>query len=212
MFDGKRIKEGDSRMNSTLKYSVSDFSLSILIIRHAEKAGHRWPGPGLTPEGTEDEKSLVVRGWQRAGAWAALFAGNIRDGDYPRPSVIYAADPTATTGEEPSQRPFQTVIPVAERLSLRIVTDYAVGQELELASLVTSETGVVLIAWEHNAITKTLLPAIARDQPIKGLPVRWDGERYDLVMRFDRIAPDAPWSFRQLGPRLLSDDSDSAMF
>ncbi|MFY9985890.1 MAG: hypothetical protein WAK31_14085 [Chthoniobacterales bacterium] len=178
-------------MNSTLKYSVSDFSLSILIIRHAEKAGHRWPGPGLTPEGTEDEKSLVVRGWQRAGAWATLFAGNIRDGDYPRPSVIYAADPTATTGEEPSQRPFQTVIPVAERLSLRIVTDYAVGQELELASLVTSETGVVLIAWEHNAITKTLLPAIARDQPIKGLPVRWDGERYDLVMRFDRIAPDA---------------------
>jgi hypothetical protein len=126
--------------------------------------------------------------------------------------VIYAADPTATTGEEPSQRPFQTVIPVAERLSLRIVTDYAVGQELELASLVTSETGVVLIAWEHNAITKRLLPDIARDQPVKGMPARWDGERYDLVMRFDRISPDAPWSFRQLGPRLLSSDSDKPMF
>jgi len=25
-----------------------------------------WPGPGLTPEGTEDKESLVVRGWQRA--------------------------------------------------------------------------------------------------------------------------------------------------
>ena len=110
---------------------MSDFSLSILIIRHAEKAGHKWPGPGLTPEGTEDEQSLVVRGWQRAGAWAALFAGEIRGADYPRPSMIYAADPAATTGDEPSQRPFQTVIPVAERLNLRIVTDYAVGQELE---------------------------------------------------------------------------------
>jgi hypothetical protein len=191
---------------------VSDFSLSILIIRHAEKAGHKWPGPGLTPEGTEDEQSLVVRGWQRAGAWAALFAGEIRGADYARPSMIYAADPTATTGDEPSQRPFQTVIPVAERLNLRIVTDYAVGQELELASLVTSETGVVLISWEHNAITKALLPAIARDQPIKGMPGKWDGERYDMVMRFDRISLEAPWSFRQLGPRLLSGDSDTPMF
>jgi hypothetical protein len=98
---------------------VSDFSLSVLIIRHAEKAGQKWPGPGLTPEGTEDEQSLVVRGWQRAGAWAALFAGEIRGADYPRPSMIYATDPAGTTGDEPSQRPFQTVIPVAERLNLR---------------------------------------------------------------------------------------------
>jgi hypothetical protein len=126
--------------------------------------------------------------------------------------VIYAADPAAATGDEPSQRLFQTLISVAERLRLKIITDYAVGQELELASLVTSETGVVLIAWEHHAIAKTLLPVIARDQPIIGMPVRWDDERYDLVMRFDRISQDAPWSFRQLGPCLLSDDSDRPMF
>jgi hypothetical protein len=107
---------------------------------------------------------------------------------------------------------FQTLIPVAERLRLKIITDYAVGQELELASLVTSETGVVLIAWEHNAIAKTLLPAIARDQPIIGMPVRWDDERYDLIVWFDRISQDAPCSFRQLGPCLLSDDSDRPMF
>jgi hypothetical protein len=205
-------EEFKDKLSTTLRRAVSDFSLSILIIRHAEKAGQKWPGPGLTPEGTENEQSLVVRGWQRAGAWAALFAGEIRGADYPRASMIYAADPAGTTGDEPSQRPFQTVIPVAERLNLRIVTDYAVGQELELASLVTSETGVVLISWEHNATTKALLPAIARDQPIKGMPGKWDGERYDLVMRFDRISPEGPWSFRQLGPRLLSGDSDTPMF
>jgi hypothetical protein len=48
--------------------------------------------------------------------------------------MICAADPAATIGDEPSQRPFQTVIPVAERLPLRIVTDYAVGRESELTN------------------------------------------------------------------------------
>jgi hypothetical protein len=47
--------------------------LTILIIRHAEKPGELWPGPGLSREGKEDEKSLVIRGWERAGAWAVLF-------------------------------------------------------------------------------------------------------------------------------------------
>jgi hypothetical protein len=47
-------------------------ALTILIIRHAEKAGEIWPGPGLTPAGKPDGKSLVVRGWQRAGSWCSL--------------------------------------------------------------------------------------------------------------------------------------------
>jgi hypothetical protein len=45
--------------------SGSPPALTILIIRHAEKAGEQWPGPGLTLEGVKDDKSLVVRGWQR---------------------------------------------------------------------------------------------------------------------------------------------------
>jgi hypothetical protein len=44
------------------------------------------------------------------------------------------------------------------------------------------------------------------------MPGEWDGERYDLVMRFDRVSSETPWSFRQLGPRLLSGDSDAPMF
>ena len=42
-------------------------ALTILIIRHAENGGENWPGPGLTANGMPDEKSLVLRGWQRAG-------------------------------------------------------------------------------------------------------------------------------------------------
>src|SRR5207253_6434565 len=81
-------------------------ALTIFIIRHAEKPGESWPGPGLTPTGVTDKKSLVIRGWQRAGSWAALFGGGFNSLDYPRPSVIYAADPNAIGGDEPSQRPF----------------------------------------------------------------------------------------------------------
>jgi len=80
-------------------------TLAILIIGHAEKPGESWPGPGLTPDGTPDKKSLVVRGWQRANSWAALFGGRLGGQDYPKPSAIYAADPAGTSGDEPSQRP-----------------------------------------------------------------------------------------------------------
>ena len=48
-------------------------SLTLMIIRHAEKPKGAWPGPGLTTKGEIDKKSLVIRGWQRAGAWSALF-------------------------------------------------------------------------------------------------------------------------------------------
>jgi hypothetical protein len=45
--------------------------LTLLIIRHAEKPGDKpkefGRGPGFTDEGEEDDKSLVIRGWQRAG-------------------------------------------------------------------------------------------------------------------------------------------------
>jgi hypothetical protein len=90
--------------------------VTILIIRHAEKHGEIWPGPGLTREGKEDDKSLVIRGWERAGAWAALFGALLGAEAYPRPSAIYAANPEAVSLDETSQRPFQTVIPLSERL------------------------------------------------------------------------------------------------
>ena len=77
-------------------------ALSVLIIRHAEKPGESWLGPGLTSDGSEDRTSLVIRGWQRAGAWSALFvvllAGGLfqllrRKLDTPAPTLLwYAGD------------------------------------------------------------------------------------------------------------------------
>ena len=186
-------------------------ALTILIIRHAEKPGESWPGPGLTPDGVPDKKSLVIRGWQRAGSWSALFGADLGGLDYPVPSVIYAADPSSSTGDEPSRRPFETVTPLAARLGLTPNTTYAVGQEAQLAATIVSQTGVVLVAWEHKAIARALLPAIANGQTLAGMPAKWDGARFDVVLRFNRTTPEAPWSFGQFCPCLLSGDSATPM-
>jgi hypothetical protein len=186
-------------------------ALTILIIRHAEKPDEFWSGPGLTSEGSVDKKSLVIRGWQRAGGWSALFGGGLGGEDFPRPSAIYAANPDTPGGAEPSQRPFETITPLAARLNLTPFVTYAVGQEPQLFAEIVNRTGVVLVCWEHKAIVSAILPAIAGGQPLPGMPKKWDGARFDVVLRFDRSAPGAPWSFRQLFPRLQSGDSDTLL-
>jgi len=185
--------------------------LTILIIRHAEKPNDpkaSWPGTGFTELGEVDEKSLVIRGWQRAGSWAALFGARLGDDAYPQPVAIYAADPESTKGDDPSKRPFQTINPLASRLNLTPIVKYALGDEDKVVEEIVDLTGVVLVAWEHKAIYQKILPAIAKGQILHGLPTDWEGSRFDVVLRFDRSIPGTPWSFRQQFPRLLSGDSD----
>ena len=157
--------------------------LTILIIRHAEKPGEIWLGPGLTREGKEDDKSLIIRGWERAGAWAALFGTPLGAESYPKPSAIYAADPEASL-DETSQRPFQTVIPLSERLAITPITTYSVGQEAQLVSEILHSSGVVLICFEHKAITELhqVLPASRRSKTCL-----INGMKLDMMLSSDSI-------------------------
>jgi hypothetical protein len=194
-------------------------ALTLLIIRHAEKPKESWPGPGLTVDGVPDDKSLVIRGWQRAGAWAALFSHGRGGDDFPKPDVIYAADPHApapsgvTVGDDgaPSKRPYETVIPLAARLKTTIDTTFAEGQEAALVKAVTKLDGVVLVAWEHKHIIDPMLGLIAGGQTGLALPVKWPGDRFDVALRFDRSGDSKPWKFRQLFPKLLSGDSEEPL-
>jgi hypothetical protein len=86
-----------------------------------------------------------------------------------------------------------------------------VSQETQLADSIVEQAGVVLIAWEHHAIFGALVPAILGDQSITGIPTKWHGERFDVVLRFDRQSENDPWSFRQLFPCVLSGDSSVPM-
>jgi len=185
--------------------------LTILIIRHAEKPMEDWPGPGLTEAGVVDAKSLVIRGWQRSGAWTALFGAGLGGNDYPRPDTVYAAQPGGTGGDDdgPSQRPMETVSALSPRLDgVRTNTRYAQGQEEQLMAEVLALSGTVLIAWEHKAIIGAILPEI----PAHGaLPTKWPAERFDVVLRFDRADGAARFTYRELYPRLLAGDNDTPL-
>jgi hypothetical protein len=187
-------------------------ALTILLIRHAEKPDSDRPdlGPGLTAKGKEDDHSLVVRGWQRAGTWAVLFGSGLAGADFPTPLVVYAADPNQPASQDGShsQRPFETVVPLCDRLHIHPITKYGVGDEGKLVNDVDQLTGVVLICWEHKRIAKAILPALANGQSVPHLPIQWDDGRFDVVLRFDRAQHGAQWSFRQLFPRLLAGDLD----
>lgn len=189
-------------------------SLTILVIRHAEKPPEKPTdpdlGPGLSASGETDKHSLVIRGWQRAGAWAALFGSGKGGNDFPRPDVVYAAKPDQLPQEglTTSRRPWETVTPLCDRLHIAPITNHGVGDESLLLNEVTQLTGVALVCWEHKRIAEAILPGLAQGQLLPRLPAKWDRSRFDVVLRFDRAQSGAPWTFHQLFPRLLSGDSD----
>jgi hypothetical protein len=181
-------------------------SLTLMIIRHAEKPGDAWPGPGLTEAGETNPKSLVIRGWERAGAWAALFGSGAGGEDYPTPGALFAARPEGSA----SRRAADTLQPLAARLGARLDLSFAQGDENGLMDKVLGLSGVVLVSWEHKRIGEGILPRLAV-RPDVALPTLWPSDRYDLVLRFDRPAGSERFAFRQLCPRLLSGDAASGI-
>lgn len=181
-------------------------ALTLLMIRHAEKPKEDWHGPGLTHKGEQDKESLVIRGWQRAGAWTAVFGAELGHPDYPKPLKIYAAKPGPPDRLEhgPSRRPFETISALADRLAVKPNCDFAKGDEAALAQELLALSGVVLLAWEHDAIVESIIPMIPISQGTP--PTKWPEERFDVVLRFDRADGATQFTYRMLCPQLLSDD------
>jgi hypothetical protein len=109
----------------------------IMIIRHAEKPLTDPPTVGVEIDGTENQDSLIVQGWQRAGALVALFAparGPLQDDRLATPQFIYATkvggksskpeegstssdlEENGTSADDEGNRPQETVTPLIERL------------------------------------------------------------------------------------------------
>jgi hypothetical protein len=189
--------------------------LTLLIIRHGEKPKERDGDPdygaAINETGAPDDKSLVVRGWQRAGTWAVLFGSGAFTTDYPKPHTIYAANPDKQGAASVSWRPLQTVKPLCDRLSIAPNLTYGVGDEAALISELNGLTGTVLVGWEHKMIGGVILPGLFGGATPAHVPKKWDRLRFDVVLRLDRIQPGAAWSFRQLFPQLLAGDSAQPM-
>jgi broad specificity phosphatase PhoE len=154
---------------------------TIMIVRHAEKPTKSNEQLGIRPNGEHDRHSLSVRGWTRAGALVGLFApqlGEPRAG-LTRPDAIYASG----HADDGSRRPVQTVTPLAERLSKDIHSGCGAVQESELAAKLEAHRGAVLVAWQHEAISKLVgeLGAVA-----PAVPQHWPDDRFDVVWTLTR--------------------------
>lgn len=159
-----------------------------MLIRHAEKPPSNPPPHGVDINGDHDSESLIVEGWQRAGALVVFFApsvGPFQNSQIDTPATIYASQ--TGKGSE-SERPQETVTPLIAKLGSSNVTqnfNFPKGQEQEVAESAMGCSGVVLICWEHQNI-----PLITKWFPISPnnpnpVPTAWPNGRYDVVWVFD---------------------------
>ena len=184
----------------------------IYIIRHAEKP-LKPPLSGVDYQGSQNEHSLLPRGWQRSGALAALFHpefGPMQEGL--RTPTVLVAPSWGRPGKTAAHRSYQTIQGLSEHLGLPITSEFAQGQEKQLADdLVGSHSGVVLICWEHKHI-----PVIASALPAVGgtvVPHKWPGDRYDVIWVFTLDPEHGParYTFSQRPQQLLSGDTDTVI-
>jgi hypothetical protein len=194
----------------------------IMVLRHAEKPGvyRGLRYEGVRADGKADAKSLVTLGWERAGGLVTLFAPPW--GPAPGlsvPTQLFAADPEdkgdgrGGSDDEPSQRPYQTLTAVAQKLGLPIDTEGRKARFKAMADAALACDGVVLIAWQHQDI-----PAIGQhilkhtDTSGLAVPASWPDERYDLVWMFDRPSGSGPiTAFNQVPQLLLAGDQPSVI-
>ena len=128
----------------------------IMLIRHAEDVGQR-------------DFNLSPRGFQRAAALPKLFGSRL-----PKPDVIIA-----TRASKGSNRPIETVEPLARALDLPIDNRFRDDDFRILARyLMTDERyngKVVLVCWHHGKMEK-----LARALGVKDAPV-WPDDQFDHV-------------------------------
>jgi hypothetical protein len=172
----------------------------IMVIRHAEKPLDTTTGVQL--DGTQDAESLIVQGWQRAGALAVLFdpsRGELQAPELATPDFLYAAkfDPS-----KHSKRPFETLLPLSTKLDLSIDDSFKKDDYAMMVADAIGCDGVVLIAWQHDDIPAIGNAIVGNDTTV---PQSWPGDRFDLVWVFD-AQEGGGYSFTQVPQLLLAGD------
>ena len=175
----------------------------ILLIRHAEKPAKDSAPHGVTETGERSKESLEVRGWQRAGALTHLFApadGHFQHVSLAKPQFLFASKPLKRRG---SRRPLETITPLAEKLGVKINSDYKRSEFEEMLDDVFSRKGVILICWQREYIPG--IAAYILDNK-KIVPKDWPEDRFDMVWVFDLQKSSGKYRFKQVPQRLLHDD------
>jgi hypothetical protein len=179
----------------------------IMIIRHAEKPPDSGQPFGVTAQGNQDPESLVIEGWQRSGALACLFAptsGPLQDPALATPQFLFASHSKSGGG---SNRPLETITPLASKLGLIPQTHKKSDLE-KVAADAMACGGVALVSWQHEDIPSIANLIVGNSTTV---PQTWPGARFDVVWVFDLDPSSNSYSFKQVPQCLLAGDSPASI-
>ena len=174
-----------------------------MLIRHAEKPAKDSEPYGVTEEGERSKESLEVRGWQRAGALATLFApanGRFQHPSLAKPQFLFASKPLRRKG---SNRPLETVTPLAEKLAIRINSSFQRSDFESMLDEAFSCKGVVLICWQREYIPEIASHILGNN---KLAPRDWPEDCFDMIWVFDLVRSSSKYKFKQVPQKLLEGD------
>ena len=153
----------------------------VLILRHGEK---HVTGPYLS-----------MKGYERSGALAWAI-----------PALLEPDDIFASTSSAHSNRPVETLTPLADRLNADVNEDFADEDFAKLAELLLTDTHYehekIVICWHHGRI-----PALAAALGATDAPDKWDDEVFDRfwLLVYEK---EGKVKFFDIPQRLLFGDSE----
>ncbi len=147
----------------------------VYVIRHAEKPAPEENSPDLTATGFKRAEVLPSLFVQMPGAPAPRL---------PKPDAIFA-----TTRSKSSNRPVETVTPLAQFLKLPIHHDFDEHATGPLAAEVMGGKyagKVVLVCWHHGQIS-----ALAAALGVTDAPATWDAQVFNQIWKITYSAGQA---------------------
>lgn len=174
-----------------------------MLIRHAEKPAKDSVPYGVTRKGERSKESLEVRGWQRAGALINLFApanGHFKHASLAQPLFLFASKPLRRKG---SRRPIETIMPLAEKLEIKINSEFQRSQFESMIDEAFRCRGAVLICWQREYIPEIASYIMGNK---KSVPKNWPEDCFDMIWVFD-LDRSGKYKFKQVPQRLLVRDS-----
>jgi phosphohistidine phosphatase SixA len=154
----------------------------ILLMRHAEKSANA------------KDPNLNARGYARAAALARLFPAR-----FDTPDFLFA-----TKASQRSNRPVETIAPLARALHLPIDARFADEKFASLARDLSSHSRysgkTVLVCWHHGNI-----PRLAAALGVASPPSTWPEAQFDRIWRIRYL--DGGATLEDLPQHLLDGDS-----
>jgi broad specificity phosphatase PhoE len=136
----------------------------VMLIRHAEKPAD------------DDSIHLSAEGQRRAEALSKLFErSRDRPDPFPKPDFIFATRPS-----KHSNRPVETVTPLAKSLNRYLFAEFENDEYSKLAAELLTNSSykgkAVLVCWHHGTIAD-----LARKLNAADVPDHWKDSAFDRV-------------------------------